>query len=101
MYEIPILGDTQDEMVEPVAAGEGGPSIREELARLHADAYGWALGLSRGNHLEAEEVLHLVFYQGLTLEESAAVVGISAGSARTHYERGKARLRELLAEERR
>jgi len=45
------------------------------------------------------EVLHLVFYRGMTLEESAEVLGISAGSVRTHYERGKARLRALLGEE--
>ena len=45
------------------------------------------------------EVLHLVFYQGLTLEDSAEVLGISSGSVRTHYERGKARLRTLLAVE--
>jgi RNA polymerase sigma factor (sigma-70 family) len=42
------------------------------------------------------EVLHLVFYQELTIEEAAKVLGISLGTARTHFERGKARLRELL-----
>lgn len=44
------------------------------------------------------EVLHLVFYQELTLDEAASVLGIAPGSARRHYDRGKTRLRELLAD---
>lgn len=43
------------------------------------------------------DVLTLVFYQDLTIAEAAEVLGISLGSARVHYERGKAQLRRLLS----
>jgi RNA polymerase sigma factor (sigma-70 family) len=42
------------------------------------------------------EALQLVFYHDMSIEEAAAVMGVSLGSARTHYERGKKRMRELL-----
>jgi RNA polymerase sigma-70 factor (ECF subfamily) len=45
------------------------------------------------------EALHLVFYQDLSLREAADVMGISIGSARQHYERGKKHLREWLNNE--
>jgi RNA polymerase sigma-70 factor (ECF subfamily) len=60
----------------------------EESARL-ADAVG-RLSTRQG------QVLHLVFYQDMTIEEAAAVMGTSVGTARTHYERGKKRLRRIL-----
>jgi RNA polymerase sigma factor (sigma-70 family) len=45
------------------------------------------------------EVLHLVFYQELSVEEAGEVLGIPVGTARTHYQRGKARLRRLLGDD--
>ena len=45
------------------------------------------------------EVLHLVFYEDLSLREAANVIGVSIGSARQHYERGKKHLRESLNRE--
>lgn len=44
-----------------------------------------------------QDVLHLVFYQGMSIAEAAVVMEVSIGSARTHYERGKKRLRAILA----
>jgi RNA polymerase sigma factor (sigma-70 family) len=46
-----------------------------------------------------QQVLHLVYYQDLTVEEAARVLGVSLGTARTHFDRGKRRLRQLLAPE--
>jgi len=42
------------------------------------------------------EVLDLVFYRDLPIAEAAEVLGITVGTARVHYERGKAALRRLL-----
>jgi len=45
------------------------------------------------------EVLDLVFYRELSISEAAAILGITLGTARVHYERGKATLRRMLGED--
>ena len=45
------------------------------------------------------QVLELVFYHDMSIEETAKVIGIGLGSARTHYERGKQSILRRLAEE--
>ena len=42
------------------------------------------------------EALQLVFYHEMSLAEAAQVMGVSLGSARTHYERGKKKLRKQM-----
>ena len=70
----------------PDPAGEAG---RGQLQELFQNALAKLPGRQR-------EVLHLVFYQGLSLREAGEVLGLSVGSVRKHYERGKQRLRQIL-----
>ncbi|MBI3005803.1 MAG: sigma-70 family RNA polymerase sigma factor [Ignavibacteriales bacterium] len=44
------------------------------------------------------QVLQLVFYHDLTLQETAGAMRISVGSVRKHYERGKKKIRTILEE---
>lgn len=43
-----------------------------------------------------QEVILMVFYHQMTIEQSAEVLQISLGTARTHYERGKKNLKKLI-----
>jgi RNA polymerase sigma factor (sigma-70 family) len=45
------------------------------------------------------QVIELVFYHDMTIEEAAEVAGTSLGTARVHYHRAKKRLHELLDRE--
>lgn len=39
-----------------------------------------------------QHILHLVFYEDMSIAEAAQVLGVSVGTARQHYERGKSSL---------
>lgn len=43
-----------------------------------------------------QEVLLMVFYHDMTLEEAARVLSLHIGTVRTHYDRGKKRLKEWI-----
>ena len=42
------------------------------------------------------QALHLVFYEEMSVREAAKVMGVSMGTARVHYDRGKKQLRQRL-----
>ncbi|MCI0588368.1 MAG: RNA polymerase sigma factor [Planctomycetes bacterium] len=68
-----------------------------------------ALGVERAARIRAalaalsprqREVLELVFYQDVSVRDAGAILGISEGSAITHYARGKRELARRLDAER-
>lgn len=45
------------------------------------------------------QALHLVFYEDMSVEAAATAMGVTVGTARVHYDRGKKKLAAMLAEE--
>lgn len=83
--------EIEDAPVSEIPAPAGSTVDRETAESL---ARALAL-LSKRQH----EVLHLVFYEGLSIAEASCVMGVSLGTARLHYERGKASLLTILTGE--
>jgi RNA polymerase sigma-70 factor (ECF subfamily) len=75
---------------------EAAPLPTPETLSGRAEAQRRLRGLLSRLSPRQRDLLHLVFYQELSIEQAAGVLGISVGSARTHYERGKARIRTML-----
>jgi len=79
------------------AGSEPDPDPHTSLAsRQRSDRVRRALGQLPARQ---REVLDLVFFHEMSVEDAASVMGVGLGTARTHYHRGKLRLLELLGPE--
>ena len=78
-------------------SGPAPPSTPETVAR-HSEDVSAVRAALRSLPRRQREVVSLVFYHELTVDEAAEVLALSVGSARRHYHRAKAALRERLSE---
>jgi RNA polymerase sigma factor (sigma-70 family) len=81
------------------ATGIADPAPGPDMIAERSEQRRLLLAALSGLSARQREVLQLVFYHGMTIEEAARVMTVSLGSARTHYKRGKEALARLLDRE--
>jgi RNA polymerase sigma factor (sigma-70 family) len=77
-------------------SGPGAISVDPGVEMARSEASAQLLAALATLPERQQQMLHLVFYQELSIQAAATVLGVQVGTARVHYERGKQRLRTLL-----
>jgi len=72
------------------------PAVDAESELLHSERTAELLDALARIARRQREVIELVFYHDMTIEQAAEVIGVSLGTARVHYQRGKRRLLQEL-----
>ncbi|KXK63057.1 RNA polymerase subunit sigma-70 [Micromonospora rosaria] len=81
------------------SAGDGMPEVALRDPAAATDERIRVQAALRAVPRKQRAALILRYYLGMTLEESAAVLGVSVGTAKSQTSRGLSRLREVLATE--
>jgi RNA polymerase sigma factor (sigma-70 family) len=87
----------REEQVGPEAESVSDGAPGADLAAERSDQRAMLLEALKTLSPRQREMLQLVFYHDMTIEEAAGVMQISLGSARAHYDRGKKALALKLA----